>query len=609
MTLFALLLVLIVAAQSKILGTRTATNFPNDWDISGKPCPFGTKVNFIIALKQQNLDELEEMFHAVSDPDHPEYRNFKTIEDITKLISPPKQHRKIVKNWLIHNGVERHMLRDRGDNIEVTTTVEVASRLFYTEFRTFKHKVHGRTLTKQFGDFSVPSHVEEYIDLVLGLSEFPPKGLELKRTRIVKKSNVTGPDALVSISPQTVQTVYQTGSASIKTSGASVGVAEFEQQYFAPSDLAAFASDFNVQITPVAPSRIIGFNDPTNPQLEATLDIQYVLGVAIGAQGWFWIEGGSTWLYGFSTHLFSTPATPQVMSISYGWNEEDQCEQGIGSQECQQLGVNSQQYVQRVNIEFQKIGLRGITLVSASGDSGANGRTDPTCTENHLNPPYPAASPFITAVGATQIDQSSGVCNLPNPPPGCSGQCCASGGYEEAVSYNQARFASGGGFSFVASTPKYQQNDVKKYLNSGVSLPPASYYNGQGRGFPDIAAFGSNVLISSQGTIEGVGGTSCSSPIVAGIFTLLNDYVITKTRKPLGFMNPLLYKMASECNGCFNDITKGDNICTEDGCSSGCYGFTCTPGWDPVSGLGSPRYPAMLNYIKQSILKESVHEE
>jgi len=367
-----------------------------------------------------------------------------------------------------------------------------------------------------------------------------------------------------------------------------------------------FAQDFSIPITPVTPSHIIGVNDPTNPQLEATLDIQYVLGVALGAQGWFWIEAGSTWLYGFSTHVFKTTKIPQVISISYGWNEEDQCEAGIGSSECQALGVNSMQYVQRVNTEFQKIGLRGITLVSASGDSGANGRTDPECTESHLNPPYPAASPFVTAVGATQIDQNSGVANLPKPPPGCSGQACASGGYEEAVSYNQAHFASGGGFSFVASTPPYQQAAVNSYLRSGVTLPPSSYYNAKGRGFPDLAAFGSNVLISSGGNVEGVGGTSCSAPIVAGIITLLNDYVITKSGKPLGFINPLLYKMAAAVPSAFNDITKGDNICTEDGCSSGCEGFTCTKGWDPVTGLGSPVYPTMLNYIRIHVLKEEI---
>jgi len=113
-------------------------------------------------------------------------------------------------------------------------------------------------------------------------------------------------------------------------------------------------------------------------------------------------------------------------------------------------------------------------------------------------------------------------------------------------------------------------------------------------------------LISSQGQIEGVGGTSCSAPIVAGILTLLNDYVISKSGKPLGFVNPLLYKMAAAAPTCFNDITKGDNICTEDGCSSGCYGFTCTKGWDPVSGLGSPVYTEMLKYVRANVLKEKL---
>jgi tripeptidyl-peptidase-1 len=51
----------------------------------------------------------------------------------------------------------------------------------------------------------------------------------------------------------------------------------------------------------------------------------------------------------------------------------------------------------------------------------------------------------------------------------------------------------------VASTPAYQKSAVSAYLSSGVTLPPSGYYNANGRGFPDVAAFGSNVLISSGG--------------------------------------------------------------------------------------------------------------
>jgi len=107
----------------------------------------------------------------------------------------------------------------------------------------------------------------------------------------------------------------------------------------------------------------------------------------------------------------------------------------------------------------------------------------------------------------------------------------------------------------------------------------------------------------SNGQIEGVGGTSCSSPIVAGVVSILNDWVIANDGKPLGFISPLLYKMAAEHPAAFTDITKGDNICTEAGCSSGCQGFYAAKGWDPVTGLGSPVYTEMLKYI-QSMLKK-----
>merc|ERR1711916_19673 len=171
-------------------------------------------------------------------------------------------------------------------------------------------------------------------------------------------------------------------------------------------------------IPALSSDHIIGNNNAGAPGVEATLDIQYIAAVGVGVTNWFWLEGGGVWLYGFATHFLNTQDVPLVASVSYGWNEEQQCENGIGGQECQQLGVDSKQYVTRVNTEFQKIGLRGVSLFVASGDSGANGRTDESCTESHLNPSYPAASPYVTAVGATQVDSPQN--SLSNPPSLCS---------------------------------------------------------------------------------------------------------------------------------------------------------------------------------------------
>merc|ERR1711988_1227993 len=101
----------------------------------------------------------------------------------------------------------------------------------------------------------------------------------------------------------------------------------------------------------------------------------------------------------------------------------------------------------------------------------------------------------------------------------------------------------------------------------GVTLPPATYFNASGRAYPDVAAMGNNFLvyINQEGGWQPVGGTSCSSPTWAGVAARLIDISIAKTGKPLGFMNPLLYKMHLEMPQAFVDVTKGDNKCTEAG--------------------------------------------
>ena len=69
------------------------------------------------------------------------------------------------------------------------------------------------------------------------------------------------------------------------------------------------------------------------------------------------------------------------------------------------------------------------------------------------------------------------------------------------------------------------------------------------------------------------GGTSGSTPIVASTLTLVNDWLLNNGGKPLGFVTPLLYKMAAEQPNTLNDITSGNNTCTgwgrEDPCCAG----------------------------------------
>jgi len=601
LALLALLAIAFAVPRVTIRGSRSASNPPPGWQLGGRAQPT-RPIKFLIALKQRNLDQLEDLFWAVSTPGNPEYRNFRSTQEINALIAPAPEEVKLVLNWLATNGVSAKNVKHLGDALEVLATVELVEKLAHTTMYEYINTKTGKNVVRVLGEWGIDAEVSNAIEMIEGLTEFP-----IPHYAVHKTKTSASPQTLVSIVPESVNAIYKVPSGTANTGNSSICVAEWEDQYFDPSELQAFAKDFAIKIPALIPSHIVGKNDPSNPGVESTLDIEYVTGVSIGTTAWFWIEGDNAWLYTYATHVFNTTPAPLIFSISYGWSEAQQCQYGIGGDECKKLGVNSKNYVIRVNTEFQKIGLRGISLFAASGDSGANGRTDPDCTDKILHPDYPACSPYVTTVGATQITESSGVASLPNPPPGCKNQNCASGGDEVAVSYDQANFASGGGFSWVAAQPTYQTKAVAAYLASGVKLPPSNMFNAQGRGYPDVAAFGSNVLID-QGGIEAVGGTSCSSPIFAGLMGLLNGYVNTKTGRPLGFMNPLIYQMAAAQPTAFTDITVGNNKCTENGCASSCKGFYATKGWDPVTGFGTPVFQEIQSYIEQNVVKPALKQ-
>jgi tripeptidyl-peptidase-1 len=78
-----------------------------------------------------------------------------------------------------------------------------------------------------------------------------------------------------------------------------------------------------------------------------------------------------------------------------------------------------------------------------------------------------------------------------------------------------------------------------------------------------------------------------STPIVASIFTLINEERLAAGKSPVGFVNPTLYANPQM----FNDVTIRNQSFVP---QCGTNGFSCVPGWDPVTGLGTPKYDAWL---------------
>jgi subtilase family serine protease len=615
------------------------TDVPDGWEL-GERASGNVLMNLTINLQPRNLDRAAELLRNISDPEHPSYGQHLSAEELSELIAPNGTVVNNVLNWLNERSLNLSEVRMAHTSLQFEANVSTIEHLFNTTIHWYNHNESGARVVVQYGNSRVPGTLRSFVSNVIGLNDFPilrqhysvphiniiptpgsststPGANNEKFTPNVEhtwKSNAFNHQYFAQTNlPQTLVNLYGLPDhhgfvpPSNYQSTTSHAVAQFPttggDQSFSPDDLISYSNEINHAWDLRVPNeRIVGTNRPSTLGTEGTLDIQATMGVNPTANGWFYIVPIGAWMLEFTNTFLSRPGPlPQVVSISYGSLEE------TGS------------YYDNADANFLLMGLRGVTVVVASGDDGAN-QGAPfgfTCasayaTSTKLHVSWPSSSPYVLSVGATEMDPNSADYYDTDLAPICGervpqyttmdvGFLCTRNGTEIAASLSNSGFTSAGGFSRKYARPSWQSAAVDTFLRSPVAKPPSNYYDSSKRAVPDVAAIGSSWLIMFQQTPMLIGGTSLSAPIWAAIISMLNAETLRLNGTTLGFINPLIYQAYASDPTIFNDITSGNNICPLHKACSGCVGWTATRGWDPVTGLGSPKYSKLLAYIVNRI--------
>jgi kumamolisin len=322
-----------------------------------------------------------------------------------------------------------------------------------------------------------------------------------------------------------------------------------------PSDVEAYFNNqtigYNSAPTVVPISLDVGSNtytnDPSNPTQELSQDIMTVATIAQGCtvNVYFSDLTEQGWLVFLTRVLFPRTGEKRPNIVSMSWTMYDE-----------------QTYRDSLSFLFQRLAVVGTTVFGISGDWGANNNV--IDGQSHVG--WPGCDPWVTCVGGTVVGEvrSSGHftehawSDRDNP--------------ESQFTIDGHLGVTGGGMSRVFATPPYQLAAGIRAVRDSDSKRLCG-----GRFIPDITGMVGFRGFIVDGKRNYFVGTSCSTPLYAGLFAALSSIL----KVSFGPLNTILYQLDG---GLYRDVTFGHN---DSGDTPICSYFIASQGYDAVSGLGS----------------------
>ena len=582
-----------------------------------------SRVDFMVFLGWRDPAAVTAVAGAVSDPNSSSYGHYLSASAFRARFSPASSDVAAVRSWLTGAGLQVDSVPASRLWVAASGRASDVERALGTTLGMYRA---GQTLRRApSSDPLVPASLSGIVRGFVGLSDVrmhPGIGTRLPKPPAFKNGRpcslywgekmaddkppaygVTVPYTVCGYEPDQIRSAYGMSdaiAAGIDGTGQTVAVIDAFASPTIERDLRKYSdrhglptADLTQYNAPITPGSDIG-----NQQGwwgEQTLDLEAIHSLAPGA-ALVYLGGrdnsGRGLLERFEFAVDGELA--QIISNSYGTAGEKIAPSGFAAWEA----------------VFQQAAALGIGSYFSSGDCGDNKDPDGLCGgTGYITTDYSASSPWVTSVGGTSL----GV--------GDQGQYLFETGWGTMATYlghdrwtpappGQYRYGSGGGTSGLFAEPAYQVGVVPDAL--------ATRWNGRNRVVPDVAAVGDPTTGFLVGQTQAfghgpryaeyrIGGTSLSCPLFAAIMALADQAAGSHH----GFANPALYDLAG--SNAFRDIVDpaspmaavrtdfANSVNPHDGLVFTLRSFNKTgtlntePGYDDVTGLGSPNGEAFLD--------------
>jgi subtilase family serine protease len=569
-------------------------------------------ITLVFKRSAEQERSLQGLLTAQQNTASPLYHQWLTPDTFATRFGMADEDIAATESWLQSNGFHIDSMSRSRDRLTFSGNAAQVRAAFGTELHSYR--TEGELHFAPASDLTLPAELASVTTAVLHLSTFRPKpNVKVLQTRAHPNYTTLSTQAHY-LGPKDILTMYDVNPNELEQPGVVISgssVAVVGQSYVDTSASSAVWQflAFSESVTPASTVLVPGSGvEAVSPgdAGESQIDLEYAS--SIGGNAVLVYVGDNQNYDVFDALAFTiTEDIASVVSISYGV-----CESLMSTTELDQG-----------NALFEQAAAQGQTLVAAAGDAGStacapfssDGLT--SVQQQALAVSYPADSPYVTAVGGTQMAAGTFVAG--------SSTYWETASYYDAVSsllsyvpevvWNEGSAsigiaAGGGGASAYFPRPAWQ--------SSVPGIPAGSY-----RLLPDVALQASiedpgfllcsddPALTNKQGQtpncsdgfvgannqVTTAGGTSFAAPIFAGLVAILNGFEHTTGQ---GNINPVLYNLAANPTSyaaAFHDIVSGTNACisgTLNCAAAGESEYAATPGYDEATGLGSVDFDKLL---------------